>query len=209
MARKRLTREAVLAAALAIADAEGAEALSMRRVAAALGVEAMSLYNHVSGRADLETGLLDLVWGEVDLAHDAADWREGLRRICGSAHRALLRHPWFFRLPLAEGGAARLAVIEATLAQLHAADLPADIVFHALHVLDGHTYGYSWQAAEFASESAVPSQDEVRELVAGHPRLAEHARQHLVDRPAGDGFSLGLELLLDGLEAHRRAAPGA
>lgn len=203
MARRRLTRDAVLATALALADARGVDALSMRRVASEVGVEAMSLYNHVASKADMETGLLDLVWREVDLAADATDWRSGLHRICGSAHRALLRHPWFFRLPLAEGGQARLAVIEATLAQLHAATLPPVIAFHALHVLDGHTYGYTWQAVQFSTEAAQPSAEEVQTLVAGFPHLTGHARQHLEDRPAGDGFELGLDLLLDGLEQHR------
>jgi AcrR family transcriptional regulator len=206
MGRAPLTRESVLRAALAIADAEGAEALSMRRLARELGVEAMSLYNHVANRADIERGLLELVWAEVDLATDASDWREGVRRICESAHEALLRHPWFFRLPLAQGGRTRLGVIEATLAQLERGGVPSAVAFHAQHVLDGHVYGYAWQALEFGPGAAVPSPGELPELLAGLPLLQEHARQHVEDRPEGDGFRFGLELILDGLERHRSTA---
>lgn len=206
MARMNLTRERVVDAALALADATGTEALSMRKLGEALGVEAMSLYNHVANRADIERGLLDLVWAEVDLAADASDWREGVRRICGSAHEALLRHPWFFRLPLAQGGRTRLAVIEATLAQLERGGLPSAVAFHAQHVLDGHVYGYAWQALEFEPDASMPSREELPDLLAGLPRLQEHARQHFEDRPEGDGFRFGLELILDGLERHRASA---
>lgn len=200
MARAGLTREGVLRAALALADADGLDAVTMRRLAASLGVEAMSLYNHVPGKNELHAGLADLVWSDVDLAVDESDWRAALHRLCGSAHRALLAHPWFFRLPLAAGGPARLAVIDATLAHLERGGIPPATVFHALHVLDGHVYGYSWQALEFAPADAVPSADVVRAIVAPYPHLAAHAHQHLTDPPAGDGFVLGLDLLLDGLE---------
>lgn len=204
MVRAGLTREGVLAAALRLADAEGLDAVTMRRLAGSLGVEAMSLYNHVPGKRDLHAGLADLVWSEVDLAISEPDWRAALHRLCGSAHRALLAHPWFFRLPLADGGPARLAVIDATLAHLESGGIPPATTFHALHVLDGHVYGYSWQALEFAPTDATPSFDEARALVAPYPHLAAHAHQHFADPPPGDGFTLGLDLLLDGLE--RRGA---
>ena len=83
MARAGLTRETVLDAAMALADRDGLDALSMRRLAGDLGVEAMSLYNHVSSKKDLHAGLIDLVWGEVDTALDEPDWRAGLHRLCG------------------------------------------------------------------------------------------------------------------------------
>lgn len=204
MARVGLTRDAVLSTALALADAEGLDAVSMRRLASELGVEAMSLYNHVASKRDLHAGLIDLVWNDVDLALDEPDWRLGLHRLCGSAHRALLRHPWFFRLPLTEGGPTRLAVIDATLAHLAHGGVAPDAAFHALHVLDGHVYGYTWQALEFApTGAAAPSPDEMRAMVAPFPHLAAHARQHLDHTPPGDGFVIGLGMLLDGLASRR------
>lgn len=204
MARAGLTRETVLTTALGLADAEGLEAVSMRRLAAELGVEAMSLYHHVASKRDLHAGLIDLVWSDVDVALDEPDWRAALHRLCGSAHRALLRHPWFFRLPLTEGGAARLAVIDATLAHLDRGDVAPDAAFHALHVIDGHVYGYTWQALEFApSDAALPSAEQLRALVEPYPHLARHAQQHLDAVPAGDGFVIGLDMLLDGLDRRR------
>jgi AcrR family transcriptional regulator len=205
MARAGLTRDAVIDAALALADGDGLAAVSMRRVASDLGVEAMSLYNHIADKQDLHTGLADRVWSEVDLARDEPDWRRALHRLCGSTHAALLRHPWFFSLPLAEGGPTRLAVIEATLAHIAAGGIGADAAFHALHVLDGHVYGYTWQALEFApSASAVPEPDALEQMLAPYPHLRAHAQQHFDGAPAGDGFVIGLDLILDGLAAGAR-----
>jgi AcrR family transcriptional regulator len=200
MARAGLTRDLVLDAANSLVEAHGIAGLSMRRVAAAVGVEAMSLYHHVDDRADLERGLSDRVWAAVDLARDEPDWRLALHRLCGSAHRTLLARPWFFDLPLANGGPERLAVIDATLLHLERGGLPTALAFHAQHVLDGHVYGYSWQAIGFAG--AAVDGDELAAMIAGlagHPHLVAHARQHL-DPPPGDGFAIGLDLILDGLE---------
>jgi methylated-DNA-[protein]-cysteine S-methyltransferase len=202
VARKALTRDAVLDAAVAIADAEGLAALSMRRLGTDLGVEAMSLYNHVANKDDLLRGIVDRVWAEVDLALDEPEWRAALHRLCGSGHRAMLAHRWFFQLPVSLGGPARMQVINATLAHLEAGGVPSELAFHALHVLDGHVYGYSWQDIGFADVDT--SGDMAREAIANLdaealPHLVAHARQHAYDHPAGDGFVVGLNLILDGL----------
>lgn len=202
MARGTLTREAILDAAVAIADADGLEALSMRRLGSGLGVEAMSLYNHVAKKEDLLRGIVDRVWDELDLALDERDWRAALHRLCGSAHRAMLAHRWFFQLPVAYGGPARMRVIDATLAHLDAGGVAPELAFHALHVLDGHVYGYSWQDIGFA-DVPTSGDEAARALSAldlgGLPHLMAHALQHLQDVPPGDGFTVGLNLILDGL----------
>lgn len=210
MARGTLTRDAVLDAAVAIADAEGLAALSMRRLGGDLGVEAMSLYNHVAKKDDLLRGIVDRVWDEVDLARDEPDWRAALHRLCGSGHRAMLAHRWFFQLPVSFGGPARMRVIDATLAHLERGGVPHELAFHALHVLDGHVYGYSWQDIGFADVDT--SGDQAREAIAALdvdalPHLVAHARQHAFDHPEGDGFVVGLDLILDGLArgAERKA----
>lgn len=202
MAKPSLSRDAVLDAAVALADAEGLAAVSMRRLGAALGVEAMSLYNHVANKEDLHRGMVDRVWGAVDLARDEVDWRAALHRLCGSAHRAMLAHPWFFQLPVTYGGAARMAVIDATLAHLKAGGVSPEVAFHALHVLDGHVYGYSWQDIGFGNvddlmegaDAAIAALD-----ADAFPHLVGHAMQHVHDVPPGDGFAIGLDLILDGL----------
>src|SRR5918992_2078974 len=92
--RAPLTKERVLEAAIALADEGGIKALSMRKLAQELGVEAMSLYNHVANKADLLDGIVELVAGEIDLALDEEDWKAALRRRVISAHAALSSHPW-------------------------------------------------------------------------------------------------------------------
>ncbi|WP_084039135.1 TetR/AcrR family transcriptional regulator [Demequina sp. NBRC 110053] len=202
MARGVLSRAAVIDAAIAIADEEGLRALSMRRLGEALGVEAMSLYHHVANKDDIHHGLVDRVWEQVDLARDETDWRAALHRVCGSAHRAMLAHPWFFALPITYGGESRLHVIEAMLAHLDHGGVPPELAFHAQHVLDGHVFGYSWQAIGFADLEALRDQADdtlARISATAFPYVRAHARQHFDSPPPGDGFAVGLDLMLDGL----------
>ncbi|MCK2218853.1 TetR/AcrR family transcriptional regulator C-terminal domain-containing protein [Actinomadura sp. ATCC 31491] len=91
--REPLNREKVLDAALALADAEGLDGLSMRRLAKTLGVEAMSLYNHVAGKADLLEGLVERVFAEVDPPDPGLPWHEQVRALALSMHQAFSRHP--------------------------------------------------------------------------------------------------------------------
>src|SRR5438477_10891440 len=98
--RKPLTRERVLDAAFAIADEGGIEALSMRKLGQALGVEAMSLYNHVASKGELVAAMVDRVVGEFDLPDDEQRWEAAIRRCAISAHDLLLEHPWACRLAL-------------------------------------------------------------------------------------------------------------
>lgn len=176
----------------------------MRRLASAMDVEAMSLYNHVADKNDLHTAMVARIWGAVDLAHDEAQWRPALHRVCASASRAISAHPWFFALSLpGNGGEARLDVIEATLGHLRAGGLSDDVAFHALHVIDGFVYGYSWQASEFAASDALPDVDAIERMLASRPLLQAHAAQHRDAVTGRDGFAFGLDALLDGLAAAR------
>ncbi|HXI96012.1 MAG TPA: TetR family transcriptional regulator, partial [Candidatus Acidoferrum sp.] len=81
-------------AAIGLADSSGIESLSMRKLGQELGVEAMSLYNHVANKDDILDGIVDLVFAEIDLPSGAGDWKPAMRRRAISAHEALLRHPW-------------------------------------------------------------------------------------------------------------------
>src|SRR5687768_1853289 len=92
--RTPLTRERVLRAAIALADEGGIESLSMRNLGQELGVEAMSLYNHVANKGDILDGMVDLVAGKFDMASKSAKWKTAIRRSAISAHEVLLRHPW-------------------------------------------------------------------------------------------------------------------
>lgn len=200
-----MSRDLIVDAAIAIADDEGLAALSMRRLAAATNVEAMSLYNHIADKNDLHAAMVGRIWQGVDLARDEPEWRLALHRLCGSAHRALSAHPWFFALSLpANGGVSRLDVIEATLAHLRAGGLSDDVAFHALHVIDGFVYGFSWQASEFAAPDALPDGNEIVRMLESRPLVQAHAAQHgafEAQHPPRDGFAFGLDALLDGLTA--------
>src|SRR6202035_1008245 len=90
--RTPLSRERVLVAAVAFADEHGIASLSMRKLGEVLGVEAMSLYNHVANKDQLLDGMVDVVCGEIDLPAGGADWKTSMRERAQSARQALRRH---------------------------------------------------------------------------------------------------------------------
>ena len=94
MEREPLSRERVLRAAMDLADGSGIESLSMRRLAAELGVEAMSLYHHVANKSDILSGIADMVVDEYDPPEPETDWKASIRRSAIKAYSVLLRHPW-------------------------------------------------------------------------------------------------------------------
>src|SRR5688500_15945088 len=93
-ARLPLSRDRVLRTAIDLADQNGIESLSMRRLGHELGVEAMSLYNHVANKEDLLDGIADILIGEIEVPGDGDDWKTAMRRRALSAHEMLARHPW-------------------------------------------------------------------------------------------------------------------
>src|SRR5690348_7518890 len=96
-ARTPLNRERVLRAAVAFADENGIATLSMRKLGEVLGVEAMSLYNHVANKGDLLDGMIDLVFSEIDLPSGAAGWKTAMRQRAASARQVLSHHRWAIR----------------------------------------------------------------------------------------------------------------
>lgn len=211
--RPRLNRDRVLRAAIALADEHGIDALSMRRLGQELGVEAMSLYNHVANKDDLESGIVEIVLGEIEVP-SGADWKAALRRTAISSHDAFVRHRWACSLMMRASGVspARMRWMEAVLRTLREAGFSADLTHHAYHALDSHITGFTlWQVSmpfETKEElddiagwflSQIPTDE--------YPYVVEHAHQHL--EPASpDGkseFEFGLDLILDGLERLREA----
>ena len=95
---ERLSRDGIVAAAVELADADGLAALSMRSVARRLGVMPMSLYNHVANKDDILGGMVELVYGEIELPDDAPDWKTAMRRRASSAREVLGQHPWAIML---------------------------------------------------------------------------------------------------------------
>ena len=112
--RVPLSRARVLRAAFDRTDKDGVEALSMRKLAQALGVEAMSLYRHVRNKGDIVDGMVDLVFAEIGLPAADVDWKTAMRRRAISAREVLARHPWAIALMEAEIARCRMAVFQST-----------------------------------------------------------------------------------------------
>ena len=220
--RRPLTRERVLARAIALADRDGIEALSMRKLGQALGVEAMSLYNHVANKGELVAAMVDRVVGEFDLPDDERRWEAAIRRCAISAHDLLLEHPWACRLALIPSdmrvvGGPRITYMEWLLRRLREAGFPPEIAYSAYHTLDSHIFGFTmWQIGHGAAAQVLtPAGEDVGEWAARmiaqmrpqYPYLAEHGELHMA-ASARDGrleFEFALDLILDGLKRLRRS----
>jgi AcrR family transcriptional regulator len=213
MPRRALNRERVLRAAIRLADKDGIDALSMRRLARELGVEAMSLYNHIANKDELLTGMADLVAKEVELpSSEEADWKIAIRRSSISTRDVLLRHRWASGLWMSQkgGGPARLRHEDWILRTLREAGLRRELVYHALHILDAYVLGFTRMQLNMSAlgdDLSALAEGFLRQLREDeYPDFADHVRQHL-DPPEGEegGFELGLDLILDGLERTRDA----
>jgi AcrR family transcriptional regulator len=213
--RRTLTRERILQAALELADKNGVDAITMRKLASALGFEAMSLYYYVSNKDDVLDGILDLVLAETELPSPTRGWDEAVRSSAISVNKALRRHPWACALLMSPGRLrpARLRYMDSLLGRLRDAGFPADTTFHAYHVLDGHIFGFSlWQTSHSYSVAEVSDMAEMFERaipVAEYPYLHEHGQQHLTGDDMGEvsAFEVGLDFILDGLVKVRDQGP--
>jgi AcrR family transcriptional regulator len=205
-----LSRDRVLSTALALADRDGLESLTMRKLAAELGVEAMTLYYYVARKRDIIDGIFDLVMGEIEIPTPDRPWKTALRRGAISAHDVLLRHSWAAgEIWTAGPGEARLRYMEGLLARLRDAGFSPAMTHHAYHALDSHIVGFTLWASGYAAvademDDVAPTM--VQTLDADRfPALIEHIQQHLTPAPDDDRapegeFAFGLDLILDGLE---------
>ena len=207
--RTPLTRERVLQAALDLADRDGLEALSMRRLGPELGVEAMALYRHVRDKDDLLDGLLEALVGQIETVPPTPDWKSAIREQAMTARRTLLRHPWARRLleERGAGGPARLAYIESVLAILREGGFSVDLSHHALHVLGARIFGFNQDIFEDSTPpdpSAPPDPIRAGLLADRYPRITELATSVSHDGVLGAcdddvEFAFGLDLVLEGL----------
>jgi AcrR family transcriptional regulator len=213
--RTPLNRERVLRAALAMADASGIESVSMRKLGEALGVEAMSLYNHVPGKADLLDGLIDLVFSEIELPARAANWRTAMHDRAIAIRAALSRHRWAIGLmeSRTSPGPATLRHHDAVLGCLRQAGFPVALAAHAYAVLDSYIYGFALQEASLPFDTGDETAELAQAMLAQfpaeqYPHLAEFMFQHVL-QPGydyGSEYEYGLDLILDGLDRALRAA---
>lgn len=208
--RAPLTKERVLDAAIALADHRGLGALTMRRLGAALGVEAMSLYKHVANKEALLAGMVDRVIGAIAVPDEGADWRDAMRQRAASARTVLGRHAWV--IGLLEAGASpgpnAMRYLNAVIGSLRAAGFSLEDAGRAFMLLDSYVYGHVIQESHlpFAppEASAQPAAAIAQEALRAFPHLSAmyaHARSY--PRSLDDEFAFGLEVVLDGLERLR------
>jgi AcrR family transcriptional regulator len=220
--RKPLSRERVLGKATAIADKDGIDGLSMRKLGQALGVEAMSLYNHVASKGELVAAMVDGVVEQFDLPDDGR-WDDAIRRCALSAYDLLHEHPWACGLAVAPSdasliGGPRIHYMEWLLRRLREAGFSADLAYSGYHTIDSHIFGFTlWQQGHLkAAQMLAPDGGEnvqewarrlLEQLRPEFPYLAEHGDLHMADDAPGGRheFEFGLDLILDGLKKRKRA----
>ena len=210
-----MSRERVLRAAIAHADAGGLDALSMRKLAEELDVAPMALYRHVANKDDLIDGMVDVVFSEVGLPSTGPDWRTAMRQRAISLRDVLARHRWAIGLMESRRnpGPANLRHHDAVIGSLRAGGFDMALVAHAYSVLDAYIYGFALTKMNLPFESG----DDVAEIaetmlepfpVNEYPNLMAFLTEHVM-KPGydfGDEFEYGLDLILEGLEAERGAA---
>ncbi|MFJ2837545.1 MULTISPECIES: TetR/AcrR family transcriptional regulator [Nocardia] len=213
MTRPPLSRERVLDAAIRVADRAGAEAITMRRVAQELGVEAMSLYHHVPNKDAILDGVVDTVFAAIDLPPtDRDDWREAIRARAASAHRVLSQHTWALGLmdSRRHPGPATLRHHDAVLGVLRTAGFSLPMAAHAISLIDSYVGGYVLQEANLPVRTPGEVAEVATDILATLPAedlpyltelIVEHALRPGYDHTAE--FAYGLDLILDALELRR------
>jgi AcrR family transcriptional regulator len=214
--RAPVSRDHALARALAVADEEGLEAVTMRRLARELGVEAASLYHYVSGKDEILDGLVEMVSAEIELPSRTDGWQPAIRQRAHNTRAVLRRHPWAVALMASRTtpGPATLRLLDAGIGCFREGGLSVEGTAHAISAVDSYVHGFVLQ------EVNLPFRNE-RELTAmtgaimgefpraDFPYLFELTIEHVL-RPGydyGNEFDVGLEVVLGGIDA-RLARPG-
>jgi AcrR family transcriptional regulator len=221
--RTPLSRERVLEAAVAQADQGGLTEVSMRKLAQSLGVEAMSLYNHVDGKEDVLDGMLEIVMGEINEAVDAMaseglSWKTIMRNRILGAREVLLRHKWAPRVieTRTQVSQSMMGYFEAILETFVTGGFSYDLAHHAMHALGSRALGFSQELfePEDGEEDTELDAATIQQMAAIYPQMAA-----MLDNVAHEGpdttigwcddqteFEFGLDLILDGLD-RRLASP--
>lgn len=177
----------------------------MRKLAAALRVEAMSLYHHVANRDDLLDGMVERVVSEIEAPGPGVHWKEAMRRRAMSAHAVLRRHPWATALLMSRINVSptMLHYVDATVGCLRQAGFSVALADRAWNALDCYIYGFTLHEQKF------PVEPEEYAGAAAHflPMLEPYPHMREMAEKVADGshdgrldFGFGLELILDGLE---------
>jgi AcrR family transcriptional regulator len=204
----------VLRAAVKVADGQGLDSLSMRKLGDALGVEAMSLYNYVSSKDDLLDGMADVVSAEIGLPAEDADWRSAMRQWAISVREVLNRHGWAIRLlgPRISPGPTTLAFYDAVFGCLRKAGFSVELAGDAFSILNSYTIGFAAQQATVPFETGAEAATHTKAMLERssaeeYPHLREIV-DHLVEDRTDPlaRFENGLDLILDAIERRFKRA---
>jgi AcrR family transcriptional regulator len=218
-AQAPLTRDRVLAVAIDVADREGIESVSMRRLGQALGVDPMTLYRHVRDKGDLLDGIVDGVVAGIAIAPaEVVGWKASLRATILGARTIALQHPWVPALLEADRqpGPATLRYLDGGLGILRAAGFSVALGHHALHLLGSRILGFSqdlFDEGDASTRDPELAAIQTRQLAAAFPHLGELAMAVTHSGALGGcdddaEFLFALDLVLDGLERrHADADP--
>ena len=206
--RPRLSRERVLQGAVAVADAGGITSLTIRSLAAELGVKPMAVYHHVANKEEILDGIVDIVFSEIELPTIGGEWHSEMRRRAASALEAMRRHPWAIGLveTRTSPGYATLRHHDAVIGTLRTGGFSVAMTAHAFALIDAFVYGFALSEATlpFNGPDTVP---EVAEQMMAqfspddYPHLVEFSVEHVM-KPGydyGEEFEFGLSVILDGL----------
>ncbi len=206
--RGRLNRERVLSGAVAVADEGGIAALTIRSLAAELGVKPMSVYHHVANKEEILDGIVDLVFSEIDLPEIGGDWHVEMRKRASSARAAMRRHPWAIGLveTRTSPGPATLKHHDAVIGTLRKAGFSVKMTAHAFALIDAFVYGFALSEATLPLNGPETVSEVAEQMMAQHspddyPHLVEFTVEHVM-RPGydyGAEFEYGLDVVLDGL----------
>jgi AcrR family transcriptional regulator len=210
--RPQLTRERVVTAAIELADRDGIDSLSMRKLAQDLGVEAMSLYTHVNSKNDLLNALADAVISQVPITADSGDWQAGLRQMALAARTVMLRHPWAPRAVEAQTapGPGALRYINTLLGVLRKGGFSVAQAHHALHIIGSRALGFNQELFDDSGDLEPDAAAALASaLSASHPYVVEMALAATHTGALGPcdddaEFEFVLDFIIDGLARLQR-----
>ena len=215
--REPLNRQRALVSAIELADTGGIAALTMRKLAQALDVEAMSLYHHVANKDDILDGMVDLVFAEIELPAGDLDWSTAMRQRARSLRSALVRHPWAIGIidSRSAPGPATLRHHDAVIGCCRRAGFSVEMSAHAFSLIDSYIYGFVLQEVNMPFADGDDLSEILKTMVPAdfaqtYPHFAELTSDYVLREgySYSDEFEFGLDLILDGLAASERIVPG-
>ena len=206
--RSPLSRERIVEAAVALADSGGFESLSMRKLAEELDTAPMSLYRHVANKEELLDGMIDVVFGEIDVPSGRRDWKAEMRERALETRAALSRHRWANGLmeSRTNPGPANSRYHNAFMGCLREAGFPFRQAVHAYNAVQSYTYGFALQEKYLSFETPEESVDVARVTIEDHAAEYPYLAEVLAEFTTSGGydydeeFQIALDLILDAIE---------